>query len=283
MIHFILVASVLGQDPTRFQIAGTQSVIQFGSQDDSVTLIRNATEDELVCSGKFKATDVLIEGTTTTVAQMMAEHATMKDDIAALKRFVGMMPPSSPPPSFPILYDEPCANISSAYQFGTKALPAAVDGAWVYDGSSQTALLSNFPDLPQVFTMQISFSMSQATYYVPIIGTWYNGGGNHWGIWKNNNEKTIHFNCGQSSGTPSTYNSDWTFEWDTWYTLTVHRDANDEVKLYAKSEGGAAQVILTTTNCDRPTTGGIYSVGGYKMGGNDLEIFTGKIRDIAVW
>ena len=58
MICFFL--AMLGQDPTRFQIAGAQSVLQFGTQDDSVTLKRNATEDELVCSGKIKATYVLI-------------------------------------------------------------------------------------------------------------------------------------------------------------------------------------------------------------------------------
>jgi len=83
MIHFVLVASVLGQDPTRFQIAGAQSVIQFGSQDDSVTLIRNATEDELVCSGKIKATDVLIEGTSTTVADLIAKVTALESQAVA--------------------------------------------------------------------------------------------------------------------------------------------------------------------------------------------------------
>ena len=78
MIYFLLATLVLGQDPTRFQIAGARSVIQFGTQDDSVTLIRNATEDELVCSGKIKATDVLIEGTTTTVADLIGEVATLR-------------------------------------------------------------------------------------------------------------------------------------------------------------------------------------------------------------
>ena len=62
MIYFCLVALVLGQEPTRFQISGARSVLEFGSQDDSITLIRNASEDKLVCSGKIKATDVLIEG-----------------------------------------------------------------------------------------------------------------------------------------------------------------------------------------------------------------------------
>ena len=71
MICFFMATLVLGQDPTRFQIAGARSVIQFGTQDDSVTLIRNATEDELVCSGKIKAADVLIEGTSTTVADLI--------------------------------------------------------------------------------------------------------------------------------------------------------------------------------------------------------------------
>ena len=97
MICFFMATLVLGQDPTRFQIAGARSVIQFGTQDDSVTLIRNATEDELVCSGKIKATDVLIEGTSTTVAQMMTRLATVEQEMATVKAFLGMVPPPSPP------------------------------------------------------------------------------------------------------------------------------------------------------------------------------------------
>ena len=82
MAYFLLATSVLGQDPTRFTISGAQSVLQFGSHDDSIRLIRNATEDELVCSGKIKAADVLIEGTSTTVADLIGEVATLRQDVA---------------------------------------------------------------------------------------------------------------------------------------------------------------------------------------------------------
>ena len=100
MICFLLATLVLGQEQTtRLHVAGAQSVIQFGTQDDSVTLIRNATEDELVCSGKIKATDVLIEGTSTTVADLIGEVATLRQEMAAVKAFVGMMPPPASPPS----------------------------------------------------------------------------------------------------------------------------------------------------------------------------------------
>ena len=184
-------------------------------------------------------------------------------------------------PAAPHLFYESCDNIDSSYQLDSKALPAAVDGAWVYDGSGQTALLTNFPDLPQVFTLQLSFSMSYATYYVPIFGTWHNGGGNQWGIWKSNNAQTLHFNCGKWSETT------WTFEWDTWYTIWLHRDSGGKITLSVASEGqpqSSAQVVMTESNCPRPAaSGGIYSVGGYCSGCNDAEIFTGKIRNIAVY
>ena len=100
MIYFVLVASVLSVENNEavLQLNGHTSKIEFGG---ALTLIHNATEDELSCSGKIKAIDLLIEGTSTTVAQMMAEHATMKDDIAALKQAVGMMPPPMAPPAPP--------------------------------------------------------------------------------------------------------------------------------------------------------------------------------------
>jgi len=64
----------------------------------------NTSDDLLVCSSRIKASDVLIDGTSTTVAQLIAEHNAMKMDIQALKQFVGNMmppPPLSPPPSPP--------------------------------------------------------------------------------------------------------------------------------------------------------------------------------------
>lgn len=97
MIYFALAVSVLGQavqNGAVLELTGEAAKVEFGG---ALTLIHNSTEDELVCSGKIRASDVVIKGTTTTVAQMLAEHATMKDDIAALKQFVGMLPPPPPP------------------------------------------------------------------------------------------------------------------------------------------------------------------------------------------
>ena len=102
MIYFVFAVSVLAQSVQNgalLELTGDAAKIEFGG---ALTLIHNSTEDELVCSGKIRASDVVIEGTTTTVAEMVAEHASMKADIAALKQFVGMMPPpSAPPPSSP--------------------------------------------------------------------------------------------------------------------------------------------------------------------------------------
>jgi len=83
-------------DGSSLELTGNAPKVEFGG---ALTLIHNASEDKLVCSGEFEAADLRIAGTSTTVAQMMAEHAAMKDDIAALKLFVGMMPP--PPPLTP--------------------------------------------------------------------------------------------------------------------------------------------------------------------------------------
>jgi hypothetical protein len=54
-------------------------------------------------SGKIKAIDVLIEGTSTTVADLIGEVASLRQEMAAVKAFVGMMPPPShpPPPALP--------------------------------------------------------------------------------------------------------------------------------------------------------------------------------------
>ena len=92
---------VLGQESTKFEIAGAHAVLQFGTQDDYVTLIRNATEDELVCSGKIKATDVLIEGTSTTVADLIREFDALRTRMTAIEQFLGMMPPPPSSPPYP--------------------------------------------------------------------------------------------------------------------------------------------------------------------------------------
>ena len=85
MIHFVFLASVLGQrPPTRLLISGQpQSELHFGGS--ALTLVHNASvQDELVCSGKLRATDVLIEGTSTTVADLIDEVATLKTKVASL-------------------------------------------------------------------------------------------------------------------------------------------------------------------------------------------------------
>ena len=99
MIYFVFVTSVLAvQNGAVLEMTGDVNVIEFGG---ALTLIHNTTEDELVCSGKIKATDVLIEGTSTTVADLIGEFDAMKTRMAAIERFVGMMPPPAAPPDLP--------------------------------------------------------------------------------------------------------------------------------------------------------------------------------------
>ena len=87
------------------------------------------SEDTLVCSTEFEAADLRIAGTSTTVARIIAEHATMKDDIAALKQFVGMMslPPAVPPrPPYWSTFDPTTFNPSSALYQTAAASKAGV-------------------------------------------------------------------------------------------------------------------------------------------------------------
>ena len=114
MIYFLLAAVALGfvkgEKSAVLELTGDAPAVHFGELggSDVLTLVHNSTEDELVCSGKIRASDVVIEGTTTTVAQMMAEFATMKEEMAAVKQFVGMMPPpASPSPSAPPPFKPP--------------------------------------------------------------------------------------------------------------------------------------------------------------------------------
>ena len=97
MIHFLLVASTLGQAPhdgAVIELTGQQAQVIYGQLDasDSLTLTRNASEDKLVCSGEFEAADLRIAGTSTTVADLMQEVATLRQEVAEVRAFVGMPP-----------------------------------------------------------------------------------------------------------------------------------------------------------------------------------------------
>jgi len=100
---FVLAVSVLGQavrNGALLELTGEAAKVEFGG---ALTLIHNSTEDELVCSGKIRASDVVIDGTATTVADLIGQMATLQEDMAAVKQFVGMMPPPASPPPLPKL------------------------------------------------------------------------------------------------------------------------------------------------------------------------------------
>lgn len=111
MIYLCLVASVLGQtfpNGAVIELTGQTPTLIYGQLDasDSLTLTRNASDEKLVCSGEFEAADLRITGTSTTVADLIQEVAALRQDMAAVKAFVGMiMPPSSPPSSALIYMD----------------------------------------------------------------------------------------------------------------------------------------------------------------------------------
>ena len=91
------------QNGAVLELTGNAPAVHFGELggSDTLTLIHNSTDDKLTCSGKIQASDVLIEGTSTTVAQMMSRMATLEQELEAVKQFVGIMPPPAMPPLRP--------------------------------------------------------------------------------------------------------------------------------------------------------------------------------------
>ena len=123
MIYFVFLASVLGQqspwymnyDGAIIELTGQNPSVVYGPLDasDSLTLTRNASEDKLVCSGEFEAADLRIAGSSTTVADLIGEVAALRLEMAAVKAFVGMMPPPAmPPPNLPSPSLPPCTTSS---------------------------------------------------------------------------------------------------------------------------------------------------------------------------
>ena len=167
MIYFVLAVSVLGQavqNGALLELTGEAAKIEFGG---ALSLIHNSTEDKLVCSGKIQASDVVIEGTSTTVAEMMADHAAMKADIAALKQFVGMMPPSlppSPPPSLP-----PCTMESrgpggcGGAPYMTQSFPGSLDDGVSYCLANPSCIKVQRDDTYNLIFASDSSSMVQST------------------------------------------------------------------------------------------------------------------------
>jgi len=101
MIYFVFVASVLvAQNGAVIELTGQTPRVIYGQLDspDALTLTRKISEDKLVCSGEFEAADLRIAGSTTTVADLIGEVATLRQEMAAVKQFVGMMPPPASPP-----------------------------------------------------------------------------------------------------------------------------------------------------------------------------------------
>ena len=91
MIYFILSACVLAVHGEVLEVksgSNNEAKVEFG---DALTLSHNAAADELVCSGKIKAADVLVEGTSTTVADLIGEVATLRQEMAAVRAFVGRL------------------------------------------------------------------------------------------------------------------------------------------------------------------------------------------------
>ena len=119
MIYFVLAALALGfvkaEKSAVLELTGDAPTVHFGELggSDVLTLVHSPAEDKLSCSGTFAASDVRIAGTSTTVADLIGEVASLRQEVgevAALRQeimtvrqFVGMVPtqPSFPPASLP--------------------------------------------------------------------------------------------------------------------------------------------------------------------------------------
>jgi len=94
------------QNGAVLELAGQTPRLIYGqlNDSDSLTLTRNTSEDKLVCSGEFEAADLRIAGSSTTVADLIGEVAALRQEMAEVRAFVGMLPPpASPPPDSPSL------------------------------------------------------------------------------------------------------------------------------------------------------------------------------------
>ena len=100
----MLAASVVGPaalDGDVLHVTGETPTLDFGG--GAVTLVHDAAEDQLSCSGRIQATDLFVEvdGTMMSVAALLRKVARMEEKLEAMKRFAGWVPPSAPPPYLP--------------------------------------------------------------------------------------------------------------------------------------------------------------------------------------
>ena len=88
MIYLVFVTSVLAvQNGAVLEMTGDAAKIEFGG---ALTLIHNTAEDQLTCSGKTQASDVLIEGTSTTVADLIGEVAALRKNVVQFQDTVAL-------------------------------------------------------------------------------------------------------------------------------------------------------------------------------------------------
>lgn len=113
MTHFTLVLPVLGQavqNGALLMLNGEAAKIEFApaaaaAAGRALTLTHNSSEDELVCSGKIRASDVVIDGTSTTVAELIGRMVAMENEMAAVREHLALpplSPPAPPPPPPPV-------------------------------------------------------------------------------------------------------------------------------------------------------------------------------------
>mmetsp|Transcript_17116 Transcript_17116/g.28660 ORF Transcript_17116/g.28660 Transcript_17116/m.28660 type:complete len:305 (-) Transcript_17116:281-1195(-) len=101
-----------GNFVNELSITGPNAVVSWNSHTPGLTPF-NCTgvgDGQLTCSGTIQASNVVIAGTSTTLVDLIREVATLWQDVASMRQFVGLRPPQLPPSSPP-----PAAELSPSF------------------------------------------------------------------------------------------------------------------------------------------------------------------------
>lgn len=115
LIIIVTLSSVLSQEATSgavLELTGDEPTVRFGGD---LTLVHDASNNKLSCSGALEAADLRIAGSSVSVAQMMTRLASLESlqsqmvtrlssleaRVATLEASPPSLPPSSPPQSSP--------------------------------------------------------------------------------------------------------------------------------------------------------------------------------------
>lgn len=138
MIYFVLAALALGfvkaEKGAVLELTGDAPTVHFGELGGSnvLTLVHSPAEEKLTCSGILEASDVRINGTSTTVADLISRVATFQEQIQAMVDWdapIDTTESSGMPDASSILVSGPHANYYDAHH-PRNAFDGAISTYW---------------------------------------------------------------------------------------------------------------------------------------------------------